>query len=76
MVSSLKGVAGSRGVGDKYILEVAAHKSGGGCPLLGNERFEKKHVVVVCDWLLLLNVIVSLRIIIVEAADRLNCRFV
>ena len=58
-MSSLKGVAGSRGVGDEYILEVAPHNSGGCVPCWVMRGSRKTHrrsmrfvvvvVVVECD---------------------------
>ena len=51
------------------IFFVSGPPQGGGCvPNQGYERFKKKHTVVETNWLLL-NVIVSSRIIIVGGTD-------
>ena len=58
IVSSHKGVAGNRGVGDEMFFLNFPPQGGGCVPSQGYERFEKKHTVVEANWLLL-NVIVS-----------------
>ena len=58
-------------MGDEYFFGSGPPQGGGCVPSQGYERFEKKHTVVETNWLLLLNVIVSSRIIIVGGTDAL-----
>ena len=50
---------GNLGVGVEYILEAAPHKVGDVSPVRVCVTLWGKHVAVVTNWLLLLNVIVS-----------------